>query len=85
MKFRKKPVIVDAVQWDGTQEGIRKIADVFPDMKVWPPTTPEHFYIRTIEGNHLATRADWIIKGVKGEFYLCKPDIFEQTYELVDD
>lgn len=41
--------------------------------------------IRTLEGNHLCNIGDYIIKGVQGEFYPCKPDIFEETYEVVDD
>ena len=83
-KYRKKPVIIDAIQWDGTQKGIENIVDEFPDMCVFPPITPGLFFIRTLEGNHMATKGDWIIKGVAGEYYPCKPDIFEQTYEAVE-
>ena len=48
------------------------------------PFTGEPFIIDTLEGQHRANVKDWIIKGVHGEFYPCKPDIFEQTYELVE-
>lgn len=43
-----------------------------------------HILIKTLEGDHAARSGDWIVKGVSGEFYPCKPDIFEQTYEPVD-
>jgi hypothetical protein len=45
----------------------------------------EGLKIFTLEGSHLATIGDWIIKGVKGEFYPCKPDIFDQTYLIVEE
>ena len=82
MKFRKKPVIIDAVIWDGMN-----VKEVF-DFMGW--RNAEHdeqsgLVIHTLEGNHHASIGDWIIKGVKGEFYPCKPDIFAATYEPVDD
>ena len=85
MKFRKKPVIIDAVQWDGHniedilllgEESKRQVQeDVFSDK----------LFIHTLEGVHEANLGDWIIKGVKGEIYPCKPDIFEMTYEPVTE
>lgn len=91
-KYRKKPVVIEAVQWTG--ENLREII-AFTD---GPPETSSHhagmmweqyellvaekgLIIVTLEGQHLATVGDWIIKGVKGEHYPCKPDIFEMTYE----
>jgi hypothetical protein len=87
-KFRKKPVVIDAIQWTGTNfldcgdflggEAERNIGWAY-----WPR---DHVIaIGTLEGMMRASCGDWIIKGVKGEFYPCKPDIFEATYELVKE
>ena len=78
MKFRKKPVEVEAVQFIGNQNEIVK----FSQGEI-PFTTMDYMIIPTLEGNHRAEPGDWIIRGVKGEFYPCKPDIFELTYEPV--
>lgn len=84
--FRKKPVVIEAVQWSGLWEDV-------PFIKTFTEGTAfersdidgkrSYLYIKTLEGEHLASPKDWIIKGVQGEFYLCKPDIFEATYEQV--
>ena len=100
MKFRKKPVVIDAVRWDGTEECLCKIALPFlsdghqgfehlpraPDdahvhngIGYCPPVG--EIYIPTLEGKMTAKPGDWIIRGVKGEFYPCKHDIFAATYE----
>jgi hypothetical protein len=72
-KFRKKPVVIEATQWfkDGDHPEVR------PGKHTGVPM------IETLEGVHLVTPGDWIITGVKGEHYPCKPDIFEATYEEV--
>lgn len=80
MKFRKKPVIVDAVQYTGEKINIAEIAKFCPGVMLYA----DHLRIKTLEGIHRADVGDWIIKGIKGEFYPCKPDIFEATYELVE-
>jgi hypothetical protein len=82
-KFRKKPVIINAVQWLADQESWEKI--MLMGVSDWKPGEMGSgtFLILTLEGYMLAKKEDWIIKGVKGEFYPCKPDIFEQTYEVV--
>jgi len=86
VKFRKKPVVIEAIQlmwgnWDAicdfvgvpeNGEGIEGLPDNAIGMK-----------IKTLEGTMIADENDWIIKGVKGEFYPCKPDIFKETYEPV--
>jgi hypothetical protein len=79
MKFRKKPVVIDAVQWfPGTPvEGVTERASGDPISEVVG-------VIRTLEGDMTALPGDWIITGVKGEKYPCKPDIFEATYERVE-
>jgi hypothetical protein len=88
MKFRKKPVVIDAVQWfpGNTHLKVRTCykADTgqIVSVKVLGYDT-EIYAIHTLEGWHEVTPGDWIIEGVKGEFYPCKPDIFELTYEAV--
>ena len=78
MKFRKKPVVIDAVQWF-------KVGDHPKVLLLYPenPGFEEYGRIETLEGEHIVSPGDWIIQGVKGEFYPCKPDIFEMTYEPV--
>jgi len=85
MKFRKRPVIIEAVQWrtdnlDEIIDGLRLEND---SLKSVYPTSDGGLYIRTLEGQMLASHGDWIIKGTAGELYPCKPDIFERTYEAV--
>lgn len=111
-RFRKKPVVIEASQWDGTAEGATPIIDWVldslgtaryhadgpssadpecvntPGHHVWRycPTCayndqPAHIAIQTLEGVMTASPGDWIIRGVQGEFYPCKPDIFATTYE----
>lgn len=100
MKYRKKPVVIDAMQWNGTNKremfdfltnGNRLEAYMTSDF----PIVSDNFYIdhrkvpgglviKTLEGEHLANIGDYIIKGVHGEFYPCKPDIFKETYEEVE-
>lgn len=82
-KFRKKPVVIEAVQWLGNVTSWNEIDDL-GDIKTSPgPIGSDKFYIVTLEGEMCADKGDWIIKGVNGEFYPCKPDIFEKTYEPV--
>lgn len=82
-KFRKVPVVIDAVQWDGTTRVAFNIAGEL-HMSNWAEKEGG-LYIFTPEGEMRADPGDWIIKGVKGEFYPCKPDIFDMTYEPVED
>lgn len=78
--YRKKPVTIEAVQWDGM-----KVADIAEFMRAERVSIRDGgIEIDTLEGTMRADPGDWIIKGVKGEFYPCKPDIFEATYEPVD-
>lgn len=88
MKFRKKPIEIEAMQLkEGNENELISWAH-----KGFPPETNSILIrgigglsVRTLEGHLMACYGDWIIKGVKGEFYPCKPDIFEQTYELCGD
>jgi hypothetical protein len=80
-KYRKKPVVIEAIQFDG-----RNSADIheFCGDKVREPVGKDYLEIETLEGVHIASPGDYIIKGIKGEFYPCKPDIFEMTYKKVE-
>jgi len=94
-KFRKKPVVIEAIQWDGTEQSALEIVR-------WMNGNSPRFErvakglaktcakigkinIETKEGDINAIPYNWIIKGIVGEFYPCKPDIFAQTYEQVED
>lgn len=88
MRYRKKPVVIEAIQFDGSSISGDKISS-WSDKKVWKNTSGFGEYlgslsINTLEGVMTASEGDYIIKGIKGEFYPCKPDIFEATYEKVD-
>lgn len=74
MKYRKKPVVIEATQWF-------KMGD-HPAVKAF--LARHEGWIDTLEGGHIVTPGDFIITGVKGEHYPCKPDIFELTYEVVE-
>lgn len=79
MKARKKPVVVSAIQWNGNNtDEIQKFCSNLI-------VKNGYLIIQTLEGQHIADINDYIIKGVHGEFYPCKPDIFEKTYEVVED
>jgi hypothetical protein len=82
-KYRKKPVIVEAFQLDDDWFNLDHPNPTHIIGFITDPVKKE-VIIPTLEGNHLARVGDWIIKGVKGEYYPCKPDIFEQTYEAVE-
>jgi hypothetical protein len=82
MKFRKKPVVIEAVQYLGGDESQDNVAD-FMDANI--AVSGDAILIGTLEGEMMATPGDWIIKGIKGEFYPCKPEIFAATYESVEE
>ena len=78
-KYRKKPVVIEAIQWDGTIEVAKEI-DEFTQHKCVLAPVSKRIYIQTLEGVMEAQVGDFIIKGIKGECYPCKPDVFEMTY-----
>ena len=84
MKFRKKPVVIEAVQYNGDihEPGL---FDLICSQARQVIDEGDYMTIVTLEGDMKANIGDWIIKGVKGELYPCKPDIFDQTYEKVED
>lgn len=79
--FRKKPVVIEAVQWDGHNraEIVEFVGDALDE--AW--SVGGYCFINTLEGRMNCAVGDWVIKGLRGEFYPCKPDIFEATYEPV--
>ena len=87
-QYRKKPVVIEAIQWDGTNQG--EIAE-FMETPIRTKTSPEQgnpsgkITIETLEGDMTAMVGDFIIRGIQGEYYPCKPDIFEKTYEEIWD
>ena len=93
MKYKKKPVVIEAFQWNGNSNlvEIEKFIGKPLKYEIESDTAYEagqrpplfNIFIETLEGVMKASPFDWIIKGVNGEFYPCKPDIFEMTYEKV--
>lgn len=92
MKYRKKPVVIDAIQFVYSDEGIAALREfaghhIGNVSKARHPDALGEAEIGTLEDGktltvkHIATEGDYIIRGVQGEFYACKPDIFKQTYE----
>ena len=86
MKYRKKPVVIDAIQFYDQPEELINIQEFMGDIDLTinykDPDDPK-LKIDTLEGVMDASLGDYIIKGIKGEFYPCKPDIFELTYEKI--
>lgn len=81
MKYRKKPVVIDAIQYIGTDENKIELYHFMGRLTYYVDEN-EDLVIKTLEGNMRANIGDYIIKGIHGEFYPCKPYIFEETYEL---
>ena len=92
MKYRKKPVVVEAVQWNGLN--LEEIKEFVGDSliynisdaawKVGKDAPTVHIKIKTLEGTMIAKAGDYIIRGVNGEIYPCAADIFEKTYEVAE-
>lgn len=110
MRFRKKPIEVEAIQWFKNGDHPDDNCTIYKDLSLPPPHLFEgegkiiryyrhpsykcfkcsfymkqHGWIDTLEGSHIVCPGDWIITGVKGEYYPCKPDIFQLTYEKVNE
>lgn len=93
-KYRKKPVVIEAIQWNGRNESdIWTFIGMFLQVSRPPHNFDHHnditdemitMTIPTLEGDMKAIRTDWIVKGIKGEIYPVKNDIFEMTYEPVN-
>ena len=101
LKFRKKPVVIEAFQmtvrmaessadwpqWlqDACRKGMHEEGSMTRLSQLVTGWANKLFVIMTLEGRHVVCDGDWIIRGVKGELYPCKPDIFSQTYELAEE
>lgn len=85
-QYRKKPIIIKAIQVN-TKEQAANLIGICTGGITCPSNGPEdsHPHIHTLEGNHTWSIGDYLIEGVKGEYYFCKPDIFELTYEKVEN
>lgn len=96
-KYRKKPVEIQAMLWDGNnhramfdflegEEASNKHMDsVGKNFYIDHKKVDGGLVIKTLEGEHIASIGDYIIKGIKGEFYPCKPDVFEKSYDLISE
>ncbi len=89
-KYRKKPVVIEAFKWTGNQEQIEDPKWIVKAIVsgtvtfVNPGTGDVIMMIQTLEGSMAANQGDYIIQGIQGELYPCKPGIFEKTYDKVD-
>lgn len=92
--YRKKPVIIEAIQWDGTNlKEVTQFLGIHPEKSKWYDTFQDYvdhikrkgdsFHIFSIKGNMTTNLGDYVIKGLDGEFYPCNPDVFQKTYETV--
>jgi len=91
-KFRKKPIIIEAIQWNGSNfDEIMNFMHEDCGNKLNYENYEEgclktkEIHVKTLEGRMTASKGDWIIQGVHGEFYPCKPDIFKKSYESVPE
>lgn len=90
-QYRKRPIVIEARQWDGSAAGATPVIEWVltgggtARYRSAPTSSGEFISIDTLEGTMLASSGDWIIRGVAGEFYPCRPDIFAATYEPAGD
>ena len=89
-QYRKKPVVIEATQWFKMGDHPMVYPAVHGNVNTWYADqvgvpSSELGMIDTLEGSHYVTPGDWIITGVKGEHYPCKPDIFEMTYQAIEN
>ena len=82
-RYRKRPIVIEALQYK--KDRIGDLLDFVPQDVICYCPDENEYYIETLEGNLKCMEGDYIIKGINGEFYPCKADIFEKTYELVRD
>ena len=87
MKYRRRPIVVEAIKWDGSN--YREVCDfagkkLFLEYAGFPPSE-RTLVIQTLEGTMHACAGDYIIRGIKGELYPCKPDVFKLTYEPLSE
>ena len=88
-KFKKKPVIIEAMEWDQTKDALQRLNEWGAGASISAYETSasgkivHNLRLKTLEGTLNVSDGDWIIRGIAGEFYPCKPDIFFATYETV--
>ena len=82
MQFRKKPVVIEAIHYDGSDQSYAEACEFATGIYL-ALQGARTFSIPTLEGDHIASPGDWIIRGVAGELYPCKPEIFAATYDPV--
>ncbi len=82
MKYRKKPVVIEAMQYTGADNLIEVMKFAHSEERPCTWNSEDGLTITTLEGTHTAKVGDFIIQGIEGECYPCKPDIFEKTYEI---
>jgi hypothetical protein len=96
MKYRKKPVVIEAWKvselsynaarnWAALPQCIKDAYDRHGQCGIVFGENPQRIFIKTLEGEMIAEQSDWVICGVNGELYPCKPDIFEKMYEKVEE
>jgi hypothetical protein len=80
--YTKKPITIQAIQYNG--ENINEITDFIgvENINFYESESSKNWYIKTLEGNMMVSNGDYVIRGIKGEFYPCKSDIFEMTYDF---
>lgn len=83
-KYKKRPVIIEAIQWTG-QDSYEQVKEFAGDAFICWHTNHDTLSLQTLEGVMVASLGDWIIKGVKSEVYSCRDDIFRMTYEPVEE
>lgn len=87
-KYKKKPVIIEAELWSHIGDHPEVTKKYSPETDICRHCSKDmklHGWITTLEGGHIVCPGDYIIKGIKGEFYPCKPDIFKETYDPVEE
>lgn len=84
-KYRKKPVVIEAILWNGGRDAWLAIEKLAGNRIVTSNLQDQTITIATLEGNMKVSKGDYVIQGVRGEIYPCKPDIFEATYETVEE
>lgn len=89
-KYQKKPIIIEAHQFDGSSTGVAELSNWinggrYKHSQIRTRDLGRTLIIKTLEGEMTAQAGDYIIKGIQGEFYPCKPDIFKATYEKVNE
>lgn len=85
MKFVKRPIVIDAIQWNGGANSWNEVQNFAGKAVVPFVMTDSRITIHTLEGDMICYPSDWIVKGVKNEFYPVRKDIFEETYAPVSD